>query len=100
MICSIENPSRELIPGANVNAEIRTAVVERALVVPKESLRHDAQGDYVFALNGGAIARRPVKKGASSVTEIQVVEGLADGDAVALPSDVPLKPGDRVSAAM
>ena len=100
VICSIENPSRELIPGANVNAEIRTAVVERALVVPKESLRHDAQGDYVFALNGGAIARRPVKKGASSVTEIQVVEGLADGDAVALPSDVPLKPGDRVSAAM
>jgi len=100
VICSIENPSRELIPGANVNAEIRTAVVERALVVRKESLRHDAQGDYVFALDGGAIARRPVKKGASSVTEIQVVEGLAEGDAVALPSDVALKPGDRVAAAM
>jgi HlyD family secretion protein len=100
VICSIENPSRELIPGANVNAEIRTAVVDGALVVPKETLRHDAQGDYVFALNGDTVARRPVKKGASSVTEIQVVEGLAEGDAVALPSDVPLKPGDRVAAAM
>ena len=98
--CSIENPGRELIPGANVNAEIRTAVVEGALVVPKETLRHDAQGDYVFALNGDTIVRRPVRKGASSVTAIQVVEGLADGDAVALPSDLPLKPGDRVSAAM
>jgi HlyD family secretion protein len=100
VICSIENPRRELIPGANVNAEIRTAVVEGALVIPKETLRHDAQGDYVFALNGEAVARRPVKKGASSVTLIQVVEGLADGDAVALPSDVLLKPGDRVAAAM
>jgi HlyD family secretion protein len=100
VICSIENPSRELVPGANVNAEIRTAVVEGALVVPKETLRHDAQGDYVFALTGDTIARRPVKKGASSVTEVQVVEGLAEGDAVALPSDVPLKPGDRVTAAM
>ena len=98
VICSIENPGRELIPGANVNAEIRTAVVEGALVVPKETLRHDAQGDYVFALNGDTVVRRPVKKGASSVTEIQVVEGLAEGDAVALPSDVPLKPGDRVAA--
>jgi HlyD family secretion protein len=100
VMCSIENPGRELIPGANVNAEIRTAVVEGALVVPKETLRHDAQGDYVFALNGDTVARRPVKKGASSVTEIQVVEGLAEGDAVALPSDVPLKPGDHVAAAM
>jgi HlyD family secretion protein len=100
VICSIENPGRELIPGANVNAEIRTAVVEGALVVPKETLRHDAQGDYVFALTGDTIARRPVKKGASSVTEVQVVQGLAEGDAVALPSDVPLKPGDRVTAAM
>jgi HlyD family secretion protein len=100
VICSIENPGRELIPGANVNAEIRTAVVEDAMVVPKETLRHDAQGDYVFALNGDTIARRPVKKGASSVTAIQVVEGLAEGDAVALPSDIPLKPGDRVAAAM
>jgi len=100
VICSIENPGRELIPGANVNAEIRTAVVEGALVVPKETLRHDAQGDYVFALDGDTVARRTVKKGASSVTEIQVVDGLAEGDAVALPSDVPLKPGDRVAAAM
>ena len=83
-----------------MNAEIRTAVVEGALVVPKETLRHDAQGDYVFALNGDTIARRPVKKGASSGTGIQVVEGLAEGDAVALPSDVLLKPGDRVAAAM
>jgi HlyD family secretion protein len=100
VICSIENPGRELIPGANVNAEIRTAVVEGALVVPKETLRHDAQGDYVFALTGDTITRRPVRKGASSVTATQVVEGLAEGDAVALPSDVPLKPGDRVTAAM
>jgi HlyD family secretion protein len=100
VICSIENPGHELIPGANVNAEIRTAVVEGALVVPKETLRHDAQGDFVFALNGNTVARRTVKKGASSVTAVQVVEGLADGDAVALPSDVPLKPGDRVAPAM
>jgi len=47
----------------------------------QRDLAHDAQGDYVFALNGETVARRPVKKGASSVTAIQVVEGLAEGDA-------------------
>jgi HlyD family secretion protein len=100
VVCSIANEGRALIPGTNVNAEIRTAVVENALVIPKETLRHDAQGDYVLALKGGAVERRAVKQGASSITLVQVVEGLGDADAVALPSDTPLRDGDRVTAAM
>ena len=100
VICSIANEGRALIPGTNVNAEIRTAVVENAMVIPKETLRHDAQGDYVLALKGGAVERRAVKQGASSITMVQVLEGLVDADAVALPSDTPLKDGDRVTAAM
>jgi HlyD family secretion protein len=100
VLCTIENTGRELIPGTNVNAEIRTAVADNALVIPKETLRHDAQGDYVFALKDGALERRVVKKGASSITAVQVVEGLADGEAVALPADTPLKAGDRVTSVL
>jgi HlyD family secretion protein len=100
VVCSIENEGRALIPGTNVNAEIRTAVVENALAIPKETLRHDAQGDYVLALKGGAVERRAVRKGASNIAMVQVLEGLTDGDAVALPTDAPLKAGDRVTAAM
>jgi HlyD family secretion protein len=98
VICAIDNEGRALIPGTNVNAEIRTAVVDNALVIPKETLRHDQQGDYVFALKGDTIERRAVKKGATSITQAQIVEGLAPTDAVALPADVPLKAGDRVTA--
>jgi HlyD family secretion protein len=100
VICSIANEGRALIPGTNVNAEIRTAVVENAMVIPKETLRHDAQGDYVLALKGGVVQRRAVKQGASNITMVQILEGLGDTDAVALPSDTPLKDGDRVTAAM
>jgi HlyD family secretion protein len=100
VVCSIANEGHALIPGTNVNAEIRTAVVENAMVIPKEALRHDAQGDYVLALKGGTVERRAVKQGASSIALVQVLEGLGDADAVALPSDTPLKDGDRVTAAM
>ncbi len=100
VVCSIANEGGALIPGTNVNAEIRTAVVENAMVIPKETLRHDAQGDYLLALKGGAVERRAVKQGASSITLVQIVEGLGDADFVALPSDTPLKDGDRVTAAM
>ncbi len=95
--CTIANPGRELIPGTNVDAIIRSAVVENALVIPKETLRHDAAGDYVFLLRGDRLERRAVRTANSSVTAMQVVAGLTDGDAVALPSDVPLTPGARVT---
>ena len=100
VLCTIENPGRELIPGTNVDAEIRTAVVDNALLIPREALRHDAGGDYVFVLKGDTVDRRPVKPGTSSVTLVQVSEGLSENDAVALPSDIPLKPGDRVTPVM
>jgi HlyD family secretion protein len=100
VICVIENPDRLLIPGTNVDATIRTGVSEGALTIPKETLRHDAAGDSVFVLKGDAIEQRRVKTGNSSVTRIQVTEGLAEGDAVAMPSDAPLRPGMKVTAAI
>ncbi|HXA50119.1 MAG TPA: efflux RND transporter periplasmic adaptor subunit [Candidatus Acidoferrum sp.] len=100
VIVLIANEGRALVPGTNVNAEVRTAVVDHALVIPKETMRHDVQGDYVLALKGDTVERRAVKKGISSITQVQVVDGLSDGDAVALPGDVGLKPGDRVAAVL
>jgi len=100
VVCTIENPGRELVPGTNVDAEIRTAVVQNALVIPRETLRHDAQGDYVLVLKGDTVERRAVKTGTSTISLVEVTEGLSEGDAVALPSDVPVSPGGRVTPVM
>ena len=96
--CSIENPQRLLVPGTNINAEIRTSVVENALTIPKISIRRDAAGFWVYLLKGGRLQRRGISPGPSNVTRASVVRGLADGDAVALPNDQPLKDGDAVKA--
>ncbi len=99
VLCTIDNPGRELIPGTNVDAEIRTAVAENALVIPREAMRHDGGGDFVYAVKDGVVERCPVKTGATSPTLVQVISGLAEGEQVVLPSDMPLKPGDRVTPA-
>jgi HlyD family secretion protein len=96
VVCTIENPGGELLPGVNVDAEIRTAVAEDAIVIPKEALHHDATGDWVFRLRGDTVEHRPVKTGIGTVTTIQILEGLREGDQVALPSDATLEPGQRV----
>lgn len=100
VICWIDNPGHQLIPGTNVDASIRTAVVDNAIVIPKETLRRDTQGSFVFRLDGDTLERRAVKTGNSSIGEVQITEGLNQGDAVAMPTDVQLKAGDRVTPVM
>jgi HlyD family secretion protein len=96
VLCTIGNPGSELVPGTNVNAEIRTSVAEKALTIPKDAVRRDAAGSGVFLLQGDTLAWRKVTLGVSGVTRIQVTSGLAEGDSVALTTPEPLKPGDRV----
>lgn len=96
VVCIIENPGLTLIPGTNINAEIRSRVVENALTVPKEALRREGTETGVFRLENNKVIWRPVRLGASSITRVQVTTGLADGDQVALPIDAPLKSGDAV----
>jgi HlyD family secretion protein len=97
VICTIENPDLSLIPGTNINAEIRSAVVQNAVTLPKEALRRQGEDTGVMKLESNRIVWRKVRLGASSVTKVQILEGVAEGDAVALPVDRQLKSGDQVT---
>ncbi len=96
LVCVIENPGRELLPGTNVNAEIRAAEVGGALSIPREALRREGGQPGVYLLEGNRIAWRKVSLGIATISRMQVIEGLAEGDAVALPSDAVLTAGAEV----
>ena len=95
--CVIENPQRDLIPNANINAEIQATVVEKALAVPKEAIRRDGSETGVFLLQGDRVMWRKIGLGVSNYTKSQVISGLSDGDAVALPTEKPLKNGAKIA---
>jgi HlyD family secretion protein len=97
VLCTIDNPGRALLPGTNVDAHIRTATVANALTIPKECLRRDANGVGVFALRSGHLAWQAVSTGVSSVTRVQILQGLAEGDEVALPTELTLHNGEIVT---
>lgn len=96
VVCRIENENGLLPPGANVNAEIRSAVAENALAIPKGALRRGEQGNGVLVLAGDRVEFRPVELGITSITHAEVRSGLTEADAVALPADGNLEQGDRV----
>ncbi len=95
--CLIENPGRELLPGTNVNVEIRAESVESALTIPKEALRNENKQEGVYTLRGASIHWLPIKLGIDNTTRTQVVEGLMEGDSVALITDKQLTDGMLVS---
>lgn len=97
LLLTIDNPGLDLLPGANVNAEIRTQLVANALTIPKEAVRRMSAEHGVFVLDATERVRwRPVKLGAASLTRVEVREGLAAGERVALGTQHPLRDGSRV----
>lgn len=89
--CVIGNPDLDLLPGTNVNAEIRSKVVANALTMPNAALRREAGRTGVYVLDGDRIHWRDLKLGVASVVRTQILSGLNDGDSVALPTDRTLK---------
>ena len=50
--CVIENPDRDLLPNANITAEIQATEVANALALPKEAIRRQGADTGVFLLRG------------------------------------------------
>lgn len=96
VVCRIQNPDGDLIPGANVNAEIISAKEASALVVPKQCIRRRLGAEGVWKLDGAVLRWQPVRVGISSITDAQILDGLAEGDAVALLVDRELRDGMEV----
>ena len=98
VIVLIDNPKGDLVPGANINAFLRSRVAENALAVPKEAIRkeNDVTGVYVF--EGEKLRWRPVKIGVSNITRAQILEGLKLKDRVVIAIDKPLKDGMPAAA--
>ncbi|HSL17618.1 MAG TPA: HlyD family efflux transporter periplasmic adaptor subunit [Methylomirabilota bacterium] len=71
-------------PGARVHAEIRVADLERALTVPRQALCSLDGEPVVYRFENGAFEPVPVKLGPAAVGRVAVLEGLAEGDLVAL----------------
>jgi HlyD family secretion protein len=95
VLCVIENPNRDLLPGTNVTAEIRAESVQNALTIPREAIRRELGQAGVFVLSGDRVVWKKITMGIGNTTRAQV-EGVNEGDSIALPTEKPLKEGTVV----
>lgn len=82
----IVNHEALLKPGFFVKATIPSSFVVDSLFVPEDALLY-VYGVYkVFVIDGNTVKEKEVKIGERSGTEVEILEGLAQGDRIAVAS--------------
>jgi membrane fusion protein, copper/silver efflux system len=75
--------------------------VPEALTVPNEAVLDSGESQYVFVARGsGLVEPRNVRVGASDGERVQILEGLAEGDAVVTAGNFLLDSESRLHAAI
>lgn len=70
--------------GSTAEAEVITAQLTNALLVPQHAVYHDTESSYVYVIEDGVLVRRNVELGHQSPTLVEVVGGLNKGESVSL----------------
>ena len=63
------------------------------LIAPRAALLYDGEQPYVFVIVGGVAHRKAVKLGALDGDRVEIVQGLAAGDRVAVDGAAALEDG-------
>lgn len=78
----IENPDQYIYLGVEAKVSISTAKSEDALIVPMEVIGADKDGDFCYIVENETVVKKRLKTGIASDTDIEVLEGLKEGDQV------------------
>ncbi|NOT27417.1 MAG: efflux RND transporter periplasmic adaptor subunit [Acidobacteria bacterium] len=93
----IPNPGFRLKPGMYARVTVTTDERKDALVVPSNAVVDMGGRRGVFlAVENDTVTFRPVSVGIDEDTQIEIVQGLAEGDRVVTTGAAALREGDRV----
>lgn len=81
----LENIDADLMRvGSTIDATIITGELNNSFLIPQQAVYFEADGSYVYVLDGGDFEQRKVEIGHRSPTLLEVTTGLKEGEAVSL----------------
>jgi RND family efflux transporter MFP subunit len=93
----VNNADGLLKPGFFARVAIQTDRKDKALIVPAEALVSVSGIEKVFVIENGKVAERIVRSGVRLNKEVEIIEGLQEGDLVARTNLGSLQQGREVS---
>lgn len=92
----IEQPDVQLKPGYELDLDIILERKENTLIIPENAVFEMDNKEYVFIVDNGKTVLREVVTGIESQRQIQIIEGLKEGDLVILSPENSIKEGIKV----
>lgn len=92
----ITEPEVSILLGMKGEATIEAESREAALTIPVEALFSEGGDDFVYVIEEGKLVKTSVTIGAETSTEIEVIDGLSNGDELALAGVMSFKDGMAV----
>ena len=83
-LISVDPSDTPLLPNTNVTITVTLQDLKNILVIPREALRVDDAGGYVYQVVDNRLKYVPVKIGALNLTQVQILSGLTENSVVAL----------------
>jgi HlyD family secretion protein len=97
---AVDDANGVLQPDANVLVTVTTAKHDHVLSIPHEAVyTNGPQVSYVYRVLDGKLVKTPVQIGIEEPTRVEIVSGLAEGDAVALGAVPPHNLSDGLEVA-
>lgn len=78
----IDNPDNYIVIGLDTKVKIHGQSKKDALTVPSAAVNADIDGDFVYVVENGIVVRKDVTLGISTVSAIEVIDGLSENDVV------------------
>lgn len=78
----VENPDDNIYLGIEAKVKIHAQKSENTLIVPIAAVNTDQDGDFCYVLENGVVAIKRVTAGLTSESDIEILEGLDEGDQV------------------
>ena len=93
---SYDNRDGLLVPGRFINVNVDLDENESALMLSNEALILEMGRSYVYKCSRGKVSKLEVKTGYRTEDELEVIEGIAVGDTIALSGLMQLRSGMAV----
>ncbi len=93
-ICA--NSKNDIYPGAFAKVKLILGDVDSALMIPTEAVIPDLKGKKVYRVKNGVAESVKVTTGLRNDAQIQIIEGLSEGDTLITRGIMQLKPGTPV----
>jgi RND family efflux transporter MFP subunit len=88
--------SLRLKPGMFVEVQIAIGMKESVLVIPRKALLYKQNKTYVFVMDQNKVSQREVLLGLTEEDEVEVTDGLNEGEVIVVVGVEGLKDGQRV----